>query len=94
MLATIPLDSAPMDEPCVPVSVRFYDVLARSQCNRYIRQLRKQYGPEPPLAKFSIQCVAHHLGSFYRVSLCFETDAPSAAAYARSLLEHPPLHWT
>jgi hypothetical protein len=92
-VCTIQLDAVPQSECCVCVSEDRYVEKATRQCEIYILQLRRYFGPEPPGSRLSAIRVAHHYGDFYVVGVTFDDSDIDAAAYSARLEAALPLHW-
>ena len=78
-MATLIKDSlyigeAPWDESCAQVGTDMYPVNARKECQRFIDQIRRHYGPEPEGARLYIKSNPHDFGSFLSVECTFTWD--------------------
>ncbi len=78
-MATLIKDSlyigeAPWDESCAQVGTDMYPVNARKECQRFIDQIRRHYGPEPEGACLYIKSNPHDFGSYLSVECTFTWD--------------------
>ena len=78
-MATLIKDSlyigeAPWDESCAQVGTDMYPVNARKECQRFIDQIRRHYGPEPEGARLYIKSNPHDFGSYLSVECTFTWD--------------------
>ena len=87
------LGPTPADEPCACVGEENYEQRAREECQRFIRLLRRTFGPEPEGAWLSVELFSHPFGTDYEVVCHFETEIESAVSYAIRCDEHAPLTW-
>lgn len=78
----IELGPSPAAEDCVQVGTENYRELSRIECKRYIAQLRKQFGDEPPFAKLTIKYFPHDFGEYADVVCYFEDTDQEAQEYA------------
>ena len=78
-MATLIKDSlyigeAPWDESCAQVGTDMYPGNARKECQRFIDQIRRHYGPEPEGACLYIKSNPHDFGSYLSVECTFTWD--------------------
>jgi len=70
-----------------------YPALARKECNRYIKQLRKMHGDEPVGAKLYVKSNPHDFGTYYEVECRFDPDCQEAVEYAYLIEANCPEEW-
>jgi len=94
MRGWIGMGTAPTEERCVPVR-RGVDYLPemREECKRFIRLLRKVFGPEPPGAKLRITCNQHDFGEYLEVVCHYDDAIPESLEYALKLGGNLPRTW-
>ncbi|MDP3779320.1 MAG: hypothetical protein Q8R30_04735 [bacterium] len=85
------IGSAPWDEPCAQVGEPDYRANALKECNRFIRLLRKTFGPEPEGATLCIKSFSHDFGTYYEV-VCYFSDA-AGRKYAQQCEDDVPPTW-
>ena len=78
-MATLIKDSlyigeSPWDESCAQLGTDMYPVNARKECQRFIEQIRRHYGPEPEGARLYIKSNPHDFGSYLSVECTFTWD--------------------
>lgn len=85
--------STPADEECAQVGDTDYGTRSRKECAAYIKQLRRQFGPEPNGAMLSAKTFAHDFGS-YREVVCYYNDRIDGAInYAFNIENGAPAEW-
>jgi len=82
MRDVITLGPAPAGEPWARIDQCGYAVRAHAHCSAYMRQLRRQFGSEPPGAELQEIAVSIPGGSCLMVVCYFETGHVDALAYA------------
>ena len=87
------LGPTPGDEHCACVGEEHYEPRARKECRRFIALLRKQFGPEPEGARFTVKSFPHDFGPYYEVAICFDEDDPDAVASALHCEANLPATW-
>lgn len=85
------LGPVPCDEPCAQVGEEEYETRARAECKRFIAQLRRQFGPEPPGALLKIRGFDHDFGRYLEVIVTYRDQA--SFDYALRLEEEAPSKW-
>ena len=83
----------PGEEPCAQVGEVDYRATALNECRRFIRLLRKTFGPEPRGAALSIKSWPHDLGIYYEVVCSFDTDIQESVDYAYRCEAETPVTW-
>lgn len=76
------LGAAPAEEPCAQLGTPGYAEQAEPECQRYIDQLRAQFGPEPAGAELTTKHHPHEFGTYLSVAVLFDPDNEAATAYA------------
>jgi len=77
------LGPAPAEEDCQQVGTPSYDpIKASEECQRYIRQLRAQFGMEPEGTCLAIKNFDHDFGHYKEVVCFYKDDNPKAVEYA------------
>jgi len=77
------LGPAPAEEDCQQVGTPSYDPLkAAEECQRYRKQLRKQFGEEPEGASLVIKSFNHDFGHYREVVCFYDEDFPESIEYA------------
>ena len=61
------IGSAPHGEDCAQLGEPGYPIQAQRECNRLIRQLRKEQGEEPLGARLAVKANPHDFGTYYSV---------------------------
>jgi len=78
----ISIGAAPAEEMPVQVGHPDYYRLAIAECNRYIRLIRRDLGPEPEGARLAIKAFPHDYGTYHEVVCWYESDLPESVKYA------------
>ena len=89
----IDIGPCPPDEECEQVGPNYDSVKARRQMDAYIRQLRRELGPEPEGARLAIKSHPHDFGSYSDVVCYYDTDNEAAAEYAFKCEGEGPANW-
>jgi len=89
----IDLGSTPYGEECAQLGSENYHAKARSECYRYIEQLRRTFGPEPKGASLKVKSNSHDFGVYLTVVVDFDDNNEAATAYAYRLDNEPPARW-
>lgn len=87
------LGPTPAEEPCVRVGVEGYGPRARAECQAYVHQLRRTFGPEPDGAKLAVRECDHDLGQYFEVVCAFDDQIPEAVDYAYRCEQNAPTTW-
>lgn len=83
MRDVIEIGPVPCDEECEQVGMPTYDgARARLECQCYIEQLRRQFGPEPEGARLRIKSSPHDFGNYLEVVCNFDNEYPESVEYA------------
>lgn len=78
----IEIGPVPCDEDCQQVGAASYDpVRARLECQCFIEQLRRQFGPEPEGARLRIKSNPHDFGNYLEVVCHFDDAYPDSVEY-------------
>lgn len=94
MKLEIELGSVPCDENCAQVGSEHYELMARAECERWIKTLRTVIGPEPEGARLRIKSFPHDFGSYYEVVCTVSDDRNAeAVAYAFRCDSEAPTKW-
>jgi hypothetical protein len=94
MKDSISLGSVPAYEKCEQLGPNYRPEVARAECNRYIAQLRSQFGPEPQGARLFIKRNQHDFGTYLEVEVEFDDNNEAAIDYAFKLEREAPSKWT
>jgi hypothetical protein len=78
----ITLGPAPTGEEWARIDQPDYRARAHAHCSAYLRQLRRQFGVEPPGAELHVTALRIPNGTCLMVVCYFETDCEDALAYA------------
>jgi hypothetical protein len=89
MVISFEYDGAPSKEKCVRVGIDDYMRYALRQCEVYIRQLRRQFGPEPPSLTLSVV----QYGEFLTVLIQFDAESAMSREYTTRLATDMPAYW-
>src|SRR5262245_6101580 len=81
----------PAEEECADVGRPGYKERALRECNALVRQLRRQFGPEPPGASLAVRPMPHDAGSYDTVVVFYESV--TAEAYALQVERAFPGRW-
>lgn len=88
------IGSVPAEEPCVQNGSPDYSpAKARAESQRYIDQLRLQFGSEPEGARLSIKGFNHDFGVYYEVVCYFDSEIPDSIEYAFRLEREAWVQW-
>lgn len=87
------ISPTPPEESCAQVGSANYHELARKECNAFIAQLRRQFGPEPAGARLAVKANPHDFGTYYDVVCYFDTDLPESEEYAFKIDRELPAEW-
>ena len=88
------LGSVPCDENCVQVGAEHYELMARSECERWIKTLRLTLGDEPEGCRLKIKSFPHDFGSYLEVVCVVQDDTDDAAMnYAFKCESNAPTKW-
>lgn len=87
------LGSSPADEQCAQVGTDGYVEQATKECNAYIAQLRRQFGPEPEGATLKISWEEHDAGNYAEVVVSYDTQNTKAINYAFWVEGESPINW-
>ena len=75
----INIGATPVAEDCLQVGTPAYtEIAAVNECKRFIKQLKAQFGPEPPNTKLIAKVFNHDFGTYYEV-VCWYEDAEGEA---------------
>lgn len=84
----MPIGCTPSDEDCAQLGVMDdYPRWAKTECQAYIRALRKKFGEEPDGARLRVKSNPHDFGTYYEVVCAYDTDNEEATAYALKVEE-------
>ena len=90
----IELGSTPYDEDCAQVGEANYRQLARFECQQFIAQLRRLFGPEPDGAELRVKAFSHDFGTYYEVVCYFDDTLPESVDYAFQCEgDNAPANW-
>jgi hypothetical protein len=93
MKTYLSLASAPIEEDCAQVGTPGYEDRAIQECARFIRQLRRKFGPEPEGAWLSVKWFDHDFGSYCEVVCYYNTDILPSVEYAYTCEANLPATW-
>lgn len=89
----INIGSSPAAEDCVGVGVPNYSILAKRECNRFIKLIRATLGPEPEGAELRIKGFDHDYGRYYEVVCWYDDALPESQEYALKCESEAPEYW-
>lgn len=89
----IDLGSTPSEEPCTQLGAGYDPLIACAECQRYINQLRKQFGTEPFGSHFIISSNHHDFGTYYEVVIQFDADDAEQVKWALNVEANLPAKW-
>jgi hypothetical protein len=89
--AFIVLESGPAEEECAEIGGPGYKERALRECNALVRQLCRQFGPEPQGASLAVRPMPHEAGTYYTVVVFYENA--TAEAYALRVESEFPERW-
>src|SRR5260221_14265770 len=89
--ACVVLESGPAEEDCADVGRPGYKERALRECSTLVRQLRRQFGPEPAGASLAVRPMPHDVGTYYTVVVFYEDAA--AETYALQVERSFPGRW-
>ena len=87
------LGPTPSDESCVSVGEENYEERARKECQRFVRLLRRTFGPEPEGAWLSVESFPHDFGMYFEVVCHFDAEIKASVTYAIRCDERAPSTW-
>jgi hypothetical protein len=93
MKTYIELAPVPIEEDCVQVGTPGYLEQALAEGARFIRLLRRKFGPEPEGARFSVKWFDHDFGPYCEVVCYYNTDIPPSVEYAYACEANLPATW-
>lgn len=89
----ITIGPAPAGEPCAQVGDPEYKQKAVKECERFIKQLKKQFGNPPLGATLTIKGHYHDFGVYHEVACVYFEEFPEAEQYCFKLEAEVPEHW-
>jgi hypothetical protein len=69
----IDIGATPANENCEQLGPNYDATRARLECNTFIGQIRREFGPEPGTARLSVKSNPHDFGSYLEV-VCYYND--------------------
>jgi hypothetical protein len=81
-METLYCGPVPANESCEQLGPNYDPKRARLECQTYIAQLRRQFGPEPDGASLRIKSESHDFGTYLEVVCKFDSSDETATAYA------------
>ena len=87
------LGSTPAGEDCIQVGQPNYMDESTKECQRYIAQLRRQFGTEPIGTRFGIKTFPHDFGSYKEVVIYFDDEDEEAVHFAYKVEAECPEYW-
>jgi hypothetical protein len=93
MKTYLSLAPAPIEEDCAQVDTPGYEDRAIEECARFIRLLRRTFGPEPEGARLSVKWFDHDFGPYCEVVCYYNTDIPPSVEYAYTCEANLPATW-
>lgn len=79
------LTTTPANVECAQLGSEDYHNRSKQEAERYIKALRKVYGPEPKNTKLRVKSNPHDFGSYLTVVCDFDSDDEVSTNYAYSL---------
>ncbi len=93
MFNRIEIGPTPLDEDCAQVGEHDYGVKAPRECQRFIKQLRECFGPEPEGAELRMIGSPHDFGTYYEVYCVYDPKKPDSLNYALNVENKTPATW-
>ena len=87
------LGPTPADESCACVGEPDYAERAPAECRRFIKLLRKTFGPEPSGARLATKWFDHDFGQYCEVVCYFDPEIPGSVEYALRCEGEVPTTW-
>jgi hypothetical protein len=87
------LGPTPAGEQCAQVGEENYRRRALEEGERYISQLKKQFGEAPLGCHLRIQFFPHDFGSYSEVCIYFDDSIEEAVNYAYNMENNTPENW-
>lgn len=94
MRDSLNIAATPVDEPCEQCGMPDYNPRkAQFECQVFIGQLIRQFGPEPQGARLFVKANQHDAGTYYEVECEYDEEFPASFAYALELEGNTPENW-
>ena len=88
----IEIGPSPAGEDCAQIGDDGSTQQNRRECQAFLHQIRRQFGPEPDGARLSIGANQHDFGTYYEVRCHYDTADEVSADYAYGC-EDAAEHW-
>lgn len=89
----IVLGAAPCDEPCASPGSRDYAARASAECDAYLEQLERRFGPAPFGSGYHVRRDTMSLGRPFQVVLYYNAADPVQLSYAWGVEAELPHEW-
>jgi hypothetical protein len=93
MVDYLNIGSSPCYEPCAQVGEPGYPTKAKEECFRFIEEIRKVCGKEPPGAFLKVKSFPHDFGTYYEVVCFFDEENAESMDYAFHVEGNSPVEW-
>lgn len=91
MKDTVYLGETPYGEECTPVGTN--PQKERAECQAFINQIRRQFGPEPPNTRLYIKRNSHDFGTYLSVECEYDDTDRVSYTYAFKVEGDAPEYW-
>jgi len=90
----VEIGGAPAGEQCAQLGSRDYNYSERAhlECDAFIAQLKRQFGPPPEGARIGTKSNAHDFGTYYEV-VVYHDGSEAAVEYAYNVENNAPDKW-
>lgn len=83
----------PTEEECAQVGADNYRTQSILEITTFIRQIRRQFGVEPPNSALRRTSNLHDFGTYYELEYFYDQEDPHHQEYAHILDANTPTHW-
>jgi len=87
----IDVEGIPADEECAQLGSPDYYERTMREMKVFIKQLRREFGPEPEGFRFKIQACPHDFGTYHMLRLLWSTE--EGEEYAMRIEGECPENW-
>ena len=87
------LGSVPSDEKCAQLDLSDYYERVQIECKTYVRQLQRQFAQDLDVVKFKIMANRHDFGTYYDVSVVYDTESEISTVAAYRIENMSPEKW-
>lgn len=83
----------PHGEDCEQLGLSYDRNKARRECNAFIRQLTREFGPPPEGAYYKLTSSSHDFGTYHEAGLSYDMDDEKQCDYAYHVESNSPENW-